>query len=198
VANDQQQSGNEPHQQSPQIPPAMPKHGATRRRLAKAGLGAAGVLWTLESHASLRQAGFVCMSASSFHSAGLNSNAVTELGCNPDSPSTWKEPSKQWPVSKETPFRDVFTCSGRFADTYQQATLLAVMSADYDAQRAHIGAHLITAYLNVKSGKINFIDEATLRRMWVEINNGGTFKVNPGVVWTELEVRNYLALVHGE
>jgi hypothetical protein len=64
VANDQQHSGNDPQQQLPQVPSAMARHGATRRRLAKAGLGAAGVLWTLESHATLKKTGFVCESAS--------------------------------------------------------------------------------------------------------------------------------------
>jgi len=197
VANDQQQSGNEP--QHLPIPPAMPQHGATRRRLAKAGLGAAGVLMTLESHATLQKTGFVCESASAFHSAGLNSNAATEQRCNPLSPSNWCHVQRSWPCNKAKRFADVFSCrEQRFAKTYFASTMAQVMTSTFDSQYAYIGKHLCTAYLNVISGRISFLDVPTLQRMWNELKTTGFYKVNANVSWNIQQVRKYLVAVHGE
>ena len=197
MANDQQQSGNEPQQ--PSIPPVMPQHGVTRRRLAKAGLGAAGVLMTLESHATLQKTGFVCESASAFHSAGLNSNVATEQRCNPLSPSNWCHVQRSWPCNKAKRFADVFSCrEQRFAKTYFASTMEQVMTSTFDSQYAYIGKHLCTAYLNVISGRISFLDVPTLQRMWNELKTTGFYKVNANVSWNIQQVRKYLVAVHGE
>ena len=197
MANDQQQSGNEP--QHLPIPPAMPQHGATRRRLAKAGLGAAGVLMTLESHATLQKTGFVCESASAFHSAGLNSNVATEQRCNPLSPSNWCHVQRSWPCNKAKRFADVFSCrEQRFEKTYFACTMAQVMTSTFDSQYAYIGKHLCTAYLNVISGRIDFLDVPTLQRMWNELKTTGFYKVNANVSWNIQQVRKYLVAVHGE
>jgi hypothetical protein len=195
VANDQQQSGSEPQQQQIPQAPAMPKHGATRRRLAKAGIGAAGVLWTLESHATLKRTGFVCESASAHISAGISNNA-TEQRCNPLSPSVWCAIAYGWPCNKTKKFHDIFTCNERrFADTYYKASLLDVMNAKYDSY--NIGRHLAAAYLNVISKRIDFLDVPTLQRMWNELKVSGHYKVSANQYWTVGEVRNYLVAVHG-
>jgi hypothetical protein len=177
----------------------MPQHGATRRRLAKAGLGAAGVLMTLESHATLQKTGFVCESASAFHSAGLNSNVATEQRCNPLSPSNWCHVQRSWPCNKAKRFADVFSCrEQRFEKTYFACTMAQVMTSTFDSQYAYIGKHLCTAYLNVISGRISFLDVPTLQRMWNELKTTGFYKVNANVSWNIQQVRKYLVAVHGE
>lgn len=177
-------------------PPPMNAHGTTRRRLAKAGLGAAGVLWTLESRATLRQTGFVCESPSAAASAGLNSNASTELRCDPLSPSSWSFGGQSWPVNKNTMFRDVFDCSEqRFRDTYGSAKLHQIFGAKYDT--FGLGGHLVTAYLNVMSQRIDFITVATLQRMWNELKTTGHFTPAPNTFWNAQQVVAYLASVHG-
>jgi hypothetical protein len=201
VAIDQQPGGDkqpqvQPHAGAPDVAPPMPAHGAARRRLAKAGLGAAGVLWTLESRATLKHTGFVCESASAAASAGLNSNAATDERCNPLSPTAWSFVQYAWPCSKSKRFRDVFSCNeARFRDTYYPDTLLGVMTAKYDSY--NIGRHLATAYLNVLSKRIDFLEVQTLQRMWNELKNNGHYKVNANEYWTVLQVRNYLVSVHG-
>ncbi|MBD8633676.1 MAG: hypothetical protein RR983_14110 [Massilia sp.] len=196
MANDQQQSGNEPQQLPPPVPPAMPKHGATRRRLAKAGLGAAGVLWTLESHATLSKTGFVCESPSAYESAGLNSNIATEQRCRPLSPTMWCFIQSGWPCNKTKRFAEVFSCNERrFATTYYRDSLLAVMKASYD--RDKIGCHLAAAYLNVISDRVPVLDVPTLKRMWSELKVSGHFKVDANTYWSVTEVRNYLVSIHG-
>jgi len=200
VANDQQQSGSEPQQQQlPTVPQAMPAHGAARRRLAKAGLGAAGVLWTLESRATLQKTGFVCESASAYNSAGLNSNVATEQRCNPLSPTIWCYVQNGWPCNKTKKFSEVFKCNeSRFAQTYAKDSLLDVMNSKYDKQNYNgLGRHLAAAYLNVTSKRIDFLDVPTLQRMWNQIKSGGLYKVEANEYWTAAEVRDYLVAVHG-
>lgn len=177
-------------------PPLMNAHGTQRRRLAKAGLGAAGVLWTLESRATLKQTGFVCESPSAAASAGLNSNVTTEARCNPQSPSNWAFGESSWPVHKNTRFRDVFECGeARFKDTYYADTMLQVLSAKYDT--FGLGGHLVTAYLNVQAQRIDFLDVPTLQRMWNELKISGHFKPAPKEFWNAQQVAGYLASVHG-
>lgn len=194
MAIDQQHGGDQP--QMPNQGPSMPAHGAARRRLAKAGLGAAGVLWTLESRATLKHTGFVCESPSASTSAGLNSNAATEERCNPLSPTIWCFVQYAWPCSKTKKFREVFSCSEqRFRTTYYKDTLLEVMTANYD--KYDIGRHLATAYLNVISKRVDFIEVQTLQRMWNELKVSGQFKVTANEYWNIQQVRNYLVSVHG-
>lgn len=197
MANNEQQGGIEPSQSPPlQVPPALPEHGNKRRRLAKAGLGAAGVLWTLESHATLNKTGFVCESASAFSSAGLNSNAATEQRCNPLSPTIWCFVQYGWPCNKTKRFHDVFRCSeARFAKTYYKASMFDIMNANFDSY--NIGRHLAAAYLNVTSKRIDFLDVPTLQRMWNELKASGHYKVNAKQYWNIRQVRDYLVSVHG-
>lgn len=60
------------HPESEYPPAALNGHGAARRRLAKAGLGAAGVLMTLESRATLHH-GPICVAPSAALSTGADS-----------------------------------------------------------------------------------------------------------------------------
>ncbi len=55
-----------------------------------------------------------------------------------------------------------------------------------------------TAYLNVISRRIDFLDVLTLQRMWNELKNTGMYKVNASVSWNIHQVRQYLVAVHGE
>jgi hypothetical protein len=194
MANDLQQNDGEPQQQLTQVPPELPADGAKRRRLAKAGVGAAGVLWSLQSHSAL--ASNKCATPSAFGSAGLNSSNHTEVACNPLPPSSWCSRSS-WPCSRLKKFSEVFGCRDNLKDSYGRDTLLAVMrNAQYDDFR--LGRHLAAAYLNVVSGRITTLDVPTLKRMWTEIMyGGGLFKVGPNKTWTAQEVRTYLVAIQG-
>lgn len=194
MANDLQQNGSEPQQQPTHVPAGLPADGAKRRRLAKAGLGAAGVLWSLQSHSAL--ASNKCATPSAFGSAGLNSSNHTELACNPLPPSSWCGRAS-WPCSRFTKFSDVFGCRDNLKDSYGRDTLLQVMNnAQYDQFK--LGCHLAAAYLNVSSGRVTTLDVATLKRMWSELMyGGGLFKVGPNKTWTAQEVRTYLVAIQG-
>lgn len=165
----------------------MSPRGAARRRLAKAGLGAAGVLWTTRSHAL----DFKCVSASAALTAGLNSNTPdNSVACAGKSPGYWKNHGG-WPVPTTTLFGDVFSCSNRTAGTYGSATLITLLSkCDFD--KSNLGMHLTASYLNVKSGKIGFLSERTLLQMWQELQSSGHYEPARGVFWDLETTKNYL------
>jgi hypothetical protein len=169
----------------------MTPHGAARRRLAKAGLGAAGVLWTTQAHATR-----VCVSASAALSSGLDSNKADDktLACQGRSPGYWKN-HDGWPVSTDTLFRSVFTCSGKNDGTYGSATLLAlVQGCEFD--KHNLGKHLVTTYLNVKKGWIGYIAERTLVQMWSELQSTGHYQPAKGVFWDAETTKKYLESTH--
>lgn len=166
----------------------MTPRGAARRRLAKAGLGAAGVLWTAQSHAI----DFTCVSASAALSGGLDSNKVDSgsVACEGRSPGFWKNHSG-WPVPNSMLFSSVFSCPEPLSSTYGSATLLAMVEGcDFDKQ--NIGKHLTAAYLNVKSGKIGFLSERTLLQMWNELRTSGHYQPVRGVFWDVDKTKEYL------
>ena len=170
-----------------QAAPMTPR-GAARRRLTKAGLGAAGVLWTAQSHAM----DFACVSASAALSGGLDSNKSndTAVACEGRAPGFWKNHGG-WPVATSTLFSSVFNCPDTLSSTYGSATLLALVEGcDFDKQ--NIGMHLTAAYLNVKSGKIGFLSERTLLQMWYELRNTGHYQPARGVFWDVEKTKEYL------
>ena len=194
MANDLQQSSSEPQEQPTQVPPGLVAEGAKRRRLAKAGLGAAGVLWSLQSHSAL--ASNLCATPSAFGSAGLNSSNRTEVACTPLSPSSWCG-QYSWPCSKSQKFGDVFECRGDVKTAFGGSTLLEVMKFNKH-DRIKLGCHLAAAYLNVKSGRMTTLDVPTLKRMWLELTYGSRlFKVSANKVWSAEDVVFYLVTLQG-
>lgn len=166
----------------------MTSRGASRRRLTKAGLGAAGVLWTAKSHAI----DFACVSDSAALSGGLDSNKADSgfVVCEGRSPGYWKNHGG-WPVPPSMLFSSVFNCPNTFSSTYGSATLLAMVEGcDFDKQ--NIGKHLTAAYLNVKSGKIGFLSEDTLKQMWYQLRNTGHYQPVRNVFWDVEKTKEYL------
>ena len=166
----------------------MTPHGAARRRLAKAGLGAAGILWTTRSHATLN---FKCVSASAAYSSKFGSNKDDELlACIGRSPGYWKKKGRSWPIPKETVFGDVYGHSGPWDTRISSATMLTLLSPQkFDSQ--NLAMHMSAAWLNVKSGKIGYLAERTLLQMWHQLNSGH-YEPAPGVFWDVERTKRYL------
>jgi hypothetical protein len=175
-----------------QAAPMTPR-GAARRRLAKAGLGAAGVLWTAQSHAGM--APLVCTSPSAALSTGLQSNYGNKpKNCAGKSPGYWKNHGG-WPVPSDTQFNAVFNCSFKNDSTYGSSTLLEIVSGrDFD--KYNLGMHLVVTYLNVRSGRIGFLSERTLLQMWSELQSAGVYQPAKGVFWSAEQTKRYLESTH--
>lgn len=166
----------------------MTPQGAARRRLAKAGLGAAGVLWTTRSHASLD---FKCVSASAAYSSRLNSNKDDELlACIGRSPGFWRK-GKDWPVSTDTLFGEVYGYPGNWDSRISMAPMLTLLNGtDFDPQ--NLAKHMSAAYLNVKSKKVGYLSELTLKQMWHQLKSSGHYEPARNVFWDVERTKAYL------
>ena len=173
-------------------PPISPR-GAARRRLTKAGLGAAGVLWSLDSRATMGP--MVCFSPSAGYSGKLgklSSNYNKNVTCNGKPPEYWDHSS--WPCPKSRKFSSVFPCSSHNQSTYGSKTLLEIVKGcSFD--NTGLAKELVAAYLNVLSGRITFLSVKTITDMWRQLQQGH-YKPAPNAYWTAAQTTAYLKLTH--
>jgi hypothetical protein len=182
-------------------PLSLSERGARRRRLAKAGIGAAGVLWTLESRAAMGP--MICKAPSGALSGGLSSQYGPAPTCEGRSPGYWKNNTSAWPIPLTTMFSDVFyvvgnrgVCDSKTKDTnYLCSTMLNLLSPQ-DFDRYNLAMHAVATYLNIKSGKISFLPIDTLLSMWTDVQINGYYIPTAGVQWTAEQVKNYLEATH--
>jgi hypothetical protein len=182
-------------------PLSLSERGATRRRLAKAGIGAAGILATLESRATMSP--MVCKSPSGALSGGLSSHYGPAPVCQGRSPGYWKNHTSSWPVPIGTWFADVFYVAGnrRYCTVKQKntsylcSTMLNLVSPQ-SFDKYNLAMHAIATYLNIKSGKINFLSVDTLLAMWADVQIKGYYSPTAGVKWNAEQVKNYLQATH--
>lgn len=170
--------------------PPMTPRGTARRRLTKVGLGAASVLWSLNSRAQMSP--MKCVSPSAGVSGSLR-NPDGNLTCaGGNSPGYWKN-HEIWPCSRDIMFDSVFTSMGSRQLTYGTKTMLQILQGcDFDKQNQSVGKHLVATYLNVISGNITFLSVNTLVDIWRQLENPGYYKPSPTVFWTAEDTKEYL------
>jgi len=179
---------------APQAAPLSAK-GSSRRRFARVGAGATGVLLTLHS-----QPGMACtycgISASAALSAMGQKKAIGTLShhgpapvCNGIRPVDWC--SRTWPsgCSKTDLFATHFGCNRGSA--YASATCHEIMTgAACDTTR--MAQYIMAAYLNVLSGRVNFISIESLRTVWSEWVSNGYYAPMAGQKWYANDIVGYL------
>jgi hypothetical protein len=60
----------------------------------------------------------------------------------------------------------------------------------------NLAMHAVATYLNIKSGKMNFLSVETLLNMWYEVQTKGFYNPTAGVQWSPEQVKNYLEATH--
>lgn len=178
----------------------MSERGAARRRLSKAGVGAAGILLTLESRATMSP--MMCKSPSGALSGGLSSNYGPAPVCKGLSPGYWKNHSN-WPCSRNIMFTDVFyvagdkrTCTTKTRNTsYLCSTMLNLLSKQ-TFDRYNLAMHVVATYLNILSGRISFLTVDALAAMWSDVQINGRYSPATGVYWSAEQVKRYLEATH--
>jgi hypothetical protein len=182
-------------------PLSLSGRGATRRRLAKAGVGAAGVLLTLESRATMGP--MMCKAPSGALSGGLSSHYGPAPVCQGRSPGYWKNHPGAWPIPTGTFFADVFyvpgnrrTCTVKTKNTNYLCSTMMFLVSPQSFDKYNLAMHAIATYLNIKSGKINFLSVETLLNMWYEVQTKGVYTPTAGVTWNAEQVKNYLQATH--
>lgn len=179
--NQNQQAG------APPAAPPISAHGAARRRFARAGLGVSGALVTISSKAGM--AADICTTPSGSLSGGLQSQKpAAALSCDGRSPGYWKN-NDSWPAAKVLMFGAVFSCAaGSPYDTCSMADILDPKEWDQHG----IGRHMAATWLNIRSGKISFLGERQLQRIWEDLRSAGYYEPTAGTKWYAEEVVDYL------
>jgi hypothetical protein len=174
---------------------SMSAKGKARRRFARAGAGATGVLLTLHS-----QPGMACtycgVSMSAAVSAigqkrtiGMLSHHGPAPVCSGKLPREWL--SMSWPKGC-TPtdlFRNHFSCSSR--SPYYKLTCKAVLQGSNN-DPSRMGMYIMAAYLNVLSKRVNFLSVPSLQGLWNEWSTKGYYAPMAGQRWLANDIVTYL------
>lgn len=172
-------------------PASLGKVGASRRRLA--GLGATGVVMTLASQSAMAAA--MCRAPSGAMSGAL-SHAPVGLSCTGQLPDWWVSNTSAWSgtgVGTNAFFKDFFDATGMPGLTSIR-TLEVLSSTLYET----LPMYIMAAYLNVASGKNNFITTERLTTIWNEWRTPAGFAPYAGAkVWNTGDIVLYLKSIAG-
>jgi len=169
--------------------PPMQVPNAGRRRIARAGIGAAGVLLTLESRVAMATGPKCVAPSAAALSHGGSSNYVKQNHCSALGPKDWVRMADFWPCSKNIKFGALFTCKGTDVQ-FREIELVKILGDDTYSE--FIGRAVATTYLNIVTGKLTVIDNRTLFKMWDDLQAHQTYSPKRGVTWTPYDVRMYL------
>ena len=161
------------------------------------------MILTLASSSGMAQS--VCKSPSGFMSGNLSHPGNQTVSCAGLSPGYWKNWPDSWPPScyayktsqhKATTFASVFPSGG--TTLYQSGTMMDVLTNNDPSQDpSNLGAHLVAAYLNVKSNKINFFTIDVLKAIWHDLGAYGYYSPSAGIKWYADDVAQYLSKTEG-
>ena len=163
-----------------------------RRQFAKGVIGTSGVLLTLASQPGM--AANMCRSPSGSLSGGLQSRGpvVACAGRSPDfytGNAIWPSP-----CTPSTPFSSVFPCAGMTKETYgKSSTTLGSILIHQSFDTANLGMHLVTTYLNILSGRIDFLTLSQVQAIWYDWQTYGYYSPTAGVQWSATDIVIYLS-----
>lgn len=171
--------------------PPIPVANAGRRRLGKVGIGAAGVLLTLESRVAMAT-NPQCVAPSAASLSHVDSNYVEKGRCRGLTPEQWSKLSRRWPCASDIKFGALFPCSD---PKYAKVALIDILTG-YDKRgnsyRKYVGRAVATTYFNILAGSVTVLDEKTLFKMWNDLQTRRYYSPTPKVYWSASEVRGYL------
>ena len=180
------QAGAGPQSGPAATPDALGKVGASRRRLA--GLGATGVVMTLASQSAMAAA--VCRPPSGAMSGAL-SHTPAGLSCTGQLPDWWISNPSAWGaahVGTNDFFKTYFEVSS-LSDLASIRTLEVLASPLYET----LPMYIMAAYLNIASGKNNFMTIERLGTIWTEWKGNRTFVPYTGAKpWNTADIVLYL------
>jgi hypothetical protein len=173
---------------------ALGQRGASRRRFARAGAGATGVLLTLASQPGM--ACDICMSASGYQSYSKTMTAAShkeQVTCTGRNPAYWKG-TNSWPreCPSSTTFSQHFTCNGSTNSTYGVTSCMKILTPQsFDSHG--VGVYLMAMYLNVLSKKTSFMTVEQVRAIWNSYRDTGYYSPTAGVKWDASQIVFYLS-----
>jgi hypothetical protein len=178
-----------------------------RRRLIKAGLGAAPVLMTVVNRSAFATGlrGGKCTTPSAYGSINTSRQDKT-YSCTGRTPGYWKQSQKfyEWPTPyypttvggwgghKATLF-GASIAFGAVMSTFNGSTLLAVLDSGGNDDNTALARHIVAALLNAASGKTSAVlSVSAVQNIWKEFITKGYFEPTAGVKWNAAQITAYL------
>jgi hypothetical protein len=185
---------NEQQHDDSAAPATLSPAGASRRRFARAGAAASGVLLTLHSQPGMATA--VCTTPSGFLSGALRSaHTNDQVTCVGVTSGYWKThyPWTGSGCTSSTKFSAIFPCTRAMNTTYGGISCMGILTPQ-SWDKNGLGRQLMSAYLNVKTGKSSFQTVPMLLAIWNEWVKHGYYTPTSGVKWDSAAIANYLSL----
>ena len=201
INNDQQDQAAGGPATPEQAPSTITPAGAARRRFARAGLGASGVLMTLASTPGM--AASVCTTPSGSLSHGMQTSHTPTVPptCGGESPGFYKNNPSGWPSSLQSvttrTFKEIFPCKAE-SMTLGNTKLKDVFSLKNtgrprnDPDPYNVGSHVLACYLNILTFRSNVLTELMLKKIWLEFQQVGYYTPSAGVKWNGTAIVDYL------
>ena len=163
-----------------------------RRRLLRSGAAAAPVLATFVSQPV--HAAYSCKSASAFTSA--NASRPGAAVCNGANAAWWRTNIGSWVGC--SPFTSMFSTYFSVTSSYPAGTrLLQVLQGSSSAATDKMARNLVSALLNIKSGRIGpgVFTETQLLTIWTSAIGAGYVPTPGASPWFAQQVNLWLASV---
>ncbi len=195
MSNTEQQGTGSTPPESGQVAAGLSAKGAARRRFAKTGAGASGVLLTLTSQPGM--ASLVCASPSGSLSGTYASHHNQTEQCNGVSPGYWKTHHEEWPGGNTfgtSPFKTPFPCPNRTAAlrAYNCFAVVDPTLVTNGDDPDNVAMHIMATLLNVRSHRITFLTEDQVTGIWHAYATGGVYSPSFGVNWNGAQIVAYL------
>ena len=190
-------------QAMPQAP--LDPKGIARRRFARAGAGATGVILTLHSQPGM--AAFsktMCKSPSGYMSMAPGASAKPQMSCSANrSHGYWKTHPNAWRTSAgmdpNAKFSSFFLCSGSYAGL-ANVTMMQVIDptrAIKAIDRNNVAMQCVAALLNARaartSGIPSVLPEDNVIQMWTQFVTKGVYSPGAGLTpWSGADIAAYL------
>jgi hypothetical protein len=193
-----------PDTQAMTLPPLDAK-GVARRRFARAGAGAAGVILTLHSQPGMAADVLSCASPSGFMSMKPGASAKPQQSCSYNrSHGYWKTHESEWQaqtgMATTALFGTFFACTGNYVGL-ANVTMMQVIDPN-DAvkaiDRSNVAMQCATALLNARASRIagipSVLPEAKVIEIWTDFATNGYFAPggNGTTPWTGAQIATYL------
>ncbi|WP_296951490.1 hypothetical protein [uncultured Massilia sp.] len=199
----QDNAGDVPDSQVGSAAPApadgLSAKGASRRRFAKTGAGAAGVLMTLHSTPGMATqfCGMAPSAAFSVINQKTMNGKVSYRGeapvCSGQGPTWWS--SRPWPSGCDSnDFKTFFSCSrnGAAYALFNARVLLSGANV-IDWGNGNLGRYVMAAYLNAAAGYTSFLTTSMVQQIWNEWCLQGYYAPIAGKKWYANEIVTYLS-----
>ncbi len=199
----QDNAGDAPDSGADSVAPAsadgLSAKGASRRRFARAGAGAAGVLMTL--HSTPGMATQFCGMAPSAAFSVINQNKlngkVSYRGeapvCSGQGPRWWSTRARPGGCDSND-FKTYFSCTknGAAYALFDVKVLLSGLNF-VDWSNDNLGRYVMAAYLNAAAGYTSFLTTSMVQQIWNEWCLQGYYAPIAGQKWDSREIVVYLS-----